>query len=832
MSRSSIGSVSLLRLTPLALALIAAPSYAAQRVELSQQDINQLNSRYQSLVGTQGKATMAHTRHAQLLNLDGESRLLLRQRNTVEDGARANRYVQTFRGLPIYNGQLVVREDSNGVVSGLYGVKVDGLQSEIPATAVRLQPSAALRIAKQHVFGLDAGWALTEGDSARQMIWLDDGNRGHRVYVVRFSAGKGPQGEPISPLVIVDADSGKVLKYRDDMRHEQIGTGPGGNSKTGQYEYGTDFGFLDVTKSGTTCSMENSKVKTINLNHAYTRTGPAHSFTCPRNTVKTINGAYSPLNDAHYFGNVVFDMYSAYMNAAPLTVKLSVGVHYGNNYENATWDPATSTMVFGDGLNTFYPLVSLDVLSHEVSHGYTQQNSDLDYDTGHPGGMNEAFSDIAGEAAEFFSRGTNDFLVGAQIFKASSGALRYMCNPTQDGVSIDRASNMPAGGMNNHYSSGVYNKAFCQLAKKSGWDTKSAFQAFARANRDYWTSTSSWGQGACGVQRAAADMGKNVQDVVSAFQVVGVTASGNNCGGGSSTNTPPVANFTSSANGLTVQFTDTSTDSDGSIASRSWAFGDGSTSTAANPSKTYSTAGTYTVSLTVTDDKGASTTKSSSITVSGGSTGGTVLGNNVPVTGLSAATGASLSYTMVVPAGATNLSFSSSGGSGDADMYVRFGSAPTDSAYDCRPYKSGNAETCNFATPQAGTYHVRLKAYSAFSNVSLVGKYTTGGGGGDPVLGNNTPVSGISGAASSTQYWQITVPASASKLTVTLSGGSGDADLYVRKGSRPTTSTYTCRSWNSGNSETCGISAPGAATYYVMVRGYSAFSGATLKASY
>ena len=90
---------------------------------------------------------------------------------------------------------------------------------------------------------------------------------------------------------------------------------------------------------------------------------------------------------------------------------------------------------------------------------------------------------------------------------------------------------------------------------------------------------------------------------------------------GSSGNAPPVANFTSSVSGLTANFTDTSTDSNGTIASRSWNFGDGATSTATNPSRTYAAAGTYTVALTVTDNGGASNTINRSVTV--GSSGGT-----------------------------------------------------------------------------------------------------------------------------------------------------------------------------------------------------------------
>ncbi|MDE2307299.1 MAG: PKD domain-containing protein, partial [Xanthomonadaceae bacterium] len=79
---------------------------------------------------------------------------------------------------------------------------------------------------------------------------------------------------------------------------------------------------------------------------------------------------------------------------------------------------------------------------------------------------------------------------------------------------------------------------------------------------------------------------------------------------------------------LTVNFTDSSTDTGGTISSRSWNFGDGSSSTATNPSHTYAAAGTYSVALTVTDSTGATNTKTQSVTVSSGGGGATqLLGN-------------------------------------------------------------------------------------------------------------------------------------------------------------------------------------------------------------
>ncbi|MCC6595399.1 MAG: S8 family serine peptidase [Rhodanobacteraceae bacterium] len=302
--------------------------------------------------------------------------------------------------------------------------------------------------------------------------------------------------------------------------------------------------------------------------------------------------------------------------------------------------------------------------------------------------------------------------------------------------------------------------------------------------------------------------------------------------GGGSSNTAPVANFSFTTSGLSANFTDSSSDSDGTIASRSWNFGDGGSSTATNPSHTYAAAGTYSVSLTVTDNGGASNTKTSSVTVSSGGGGSTVLQNGVAVTGLSAVKNGQLRFTMVVPAGATNLKFVTSGGSGDGDLYVKFGSAPTTSSYDCRSWNSGNSETCSITTAQAGTYHVMINAYAAFSGMSLTGSYSTGGGGGGTVLQNGVAVTGLSAVKDGQLRYTMVVPAGATNLKFVTSGGSGDGDLYVKFGSAPTTSSYDCRSWNSGNGETCSITTAQAGTYHVMINAYAAFSGMSLTGSY
>jgi secreted trypsin-like serine protease len=89
----------------------------------------------------------------------------------------------------------------------------------------------------------------------------------------------------------------------------------------------------------------------------------------------------------------------------------------------------------------------------------------------------------------------------------------------------------------------------------------------------------------------------------------------------------------------------------------------------------------------------------------------------------------------------------------------------------------------------------------------------------------------VAGAASSFQHAAITVPAGTSVIEVSIDGSVGDADLYVRQGSRSTTTRFDCRPYTGTSQERCFIQAPAAGTWYVSVRGYSAFSGARLVAT-
>lgn len=491
------------------------------------------------------------------------------------------KFQQMFDGIPVQGYQTIVAS-TNGNIR-IHGYKVNGIDGDLKSTEVAYTPKEALALAKAD-FQKSVGSNIFkfEREDVKKIIYIDVGNNNtaHVAYRVTFYADALMKGKPTMPVYTYDAVTKKRLGFYDQLMFQHsTARGPGGNEKMGRYDYGKEYPELVVetsSKAGT-CVMDSPNVDTVDMRHEDPDgaaggggmggggggggTYDPFEFKCGENTYQSINGAYSPINDGHFFGNVTFNMYNDWFQLNPIKTKLRVRVHYATNFSNAFWDG--KQMTFGDGgpsdqggtkIDIFHPLVSLDVMAHEVSHGFTEFNSGLEY-FGEPGGINEAFSDIAGEAAEFYSRGHNDWLVGSDVVKKDASingqpwgqvALRYFEDPSKDGRSAKDMDGFKWGFqcdlcaqimdppqicsvllgdacMDVHLSSGIYNRAFYLLATTKGWDTKMAFQAFLRANQKYWSPKTTFADGAAGVRDAAKDLNFDTAAVVAAFKTVGIS---------------------------------------------------------------------------------------------------------------------------------------------------------------------------------------------------------------------------------------------------------------------------------------------------------------------
>jgi len=462
---------------------------------------------------------------------------------------------QMYAGNRIWGGDSIIHIPKGGNTAlaavaanknaTMNGLLYQGVENDLGAAPVAAQMDHAIQAAvKQYQRNAENKQRVISDNKAELMVFVDKVNKAHWTYLVSFLATP-VKGLPEKPTMIMDATTFEVYQQWNDIQTlEDVNAGGfGGNEKEGEFTYDglmNDYPALTMQRDAITkmCFVENEEV-TVQDN---AKGNKLMEFACEEGNADhgneywngsddAVNGGFSPTNDALFVGKVVQRMYRNWYGIPALVdsqgkpMMLVMRVHA--DMDNAYWDG--SAMTFGDGITMFYPLVSLGVGAHEISHGFTQQHSNLAYYS-QSGGLNESFSDMAAQAAEYYANKHSSWQIGSEIMKGD-GALRYMDEPTKDCYgkapgSWCSISNMKDyyEGLDVHFSSGIFNKAFYLMGSEQGWnDTREAFDVMVKANRDYWTSTTSFHDAACGVLSATTDYDFDKSVVLSAFAAVGIT---------------------------------------------------------------------------------------------------------------------------------------------------------------------------------------------------------------------------------------------------------------------------------------------------------------------
>lgn len=386
---------------------------------------------------------------------------------------------QVWNGVPVFGGQLVTNLDAR-VLRGVNGrIFKDARKVD---TTPKIEAAQAIQVAKDD---LNYNGSFDREPTAALVILphkvKDPSKAGATLcYLVELGTTNNAD-RPAIHRYFIDAKKGNVVWHYDNLQR-QFGYGTGRTLYSGQQAvpvyrlYGNYY-----------------------LQDNYRAPGPLPSFDPSwthdlRGSTDIVNGGHYCITTNNIWGNFTTSHpYSAAADAMfgftkswdyYLNVhgrrgidgngrRIRNNVHYGVGVVDAFYNAQYDSLNFGDGNGSNAgPLVSVDVVGHEYTHGLTQKTANLIYQD-EPGAINESFSDIFGTAIEFYSGINPDYLIGEDFVTPGvpdGAALRYMQNPTADGQSVDYYPNRvyigtgyDNGGV--HLNSGIQNNAFYLLAE-------------------------------------------------------------------------------------------------------------------------------------------------------------------------------------------------------------------------------------------------------------------------------------------------------------------------------------------------------------------------------
>ncbi|MFN8395333.1 MAG: PKD domain-containing protein [Bacteroidia bacterium] len=539
-----------------------------------------------------------------------------REKSSFKDrlGVRHRRMQMLVEGLPVEGAVLVVHESGGRLVAlngDLYGVQVKGVEPRLKAEEAMAR---ALDHFKADRYMWENGGMKTRFDASRlrylpqpELVW---GPVGQQLRSNHFRLAWKMDVYAMEPLrrewVFVDAMTGEVMCTMNRIHTADVV----GSAQT--YYSGLRTITTDQTGPNSFRLRESGRgggLETWNL-LAQTDYQFATDFTDSDNFWNNANPQLDEFaTDAHWGTESTFDYYhsqhgwSSYDgNNAPMISY----VHYAYRYGNAFWDG--QTMTYGDGDSVYFssPLTTLDICGHEFTHGVTENTAGLLY-WEEAGGLNEGFSDIFGKAVEHYARPSQTSWLLSPECTFGQG-IRSMADPKVFNNPSCYQGQYWSVGLDPHYSSGVPNKWFYILVVgESGTnDLGNAYNVtglgYAKAEAiafrtltTYLTPGSQFADARFYAIQSAADLygycSPEVIATTNAWYAVGVGGPWN-----------PVAQAAFSVhprNHCTVPATVTFTNSSNGVGTYFWDFGDGNSSTAANPTHTYGSQGTYTVKLVV-----------------------------------------------------------------------------------------------------------------------------------------------------------------------------------------------------------------------------------------
>ncbi|MBL7784289.1 MAG: M4 family metallopeptidase [Chitinophagales bacterium] len=467
-----------------------------------------------------------------------------------ELGYKHYRYQQNFRDYPVEGAQLLIHENEEGKVYAANGGLVLGIEGE---ANVVLNEAAALQKALQYSKGKTFAW---QNDDYQKALQASTDNphasfypKGELVWASN-SPKKEPQSyklsykfdvytiEPLSrKFIFVDAKTGEVVTTINRL-HDADAPCTG----TARYSCSNPVA-ITADNQGTYYRLRESvsrKIETYTANN-----GTTYSFWDITSTDNNFNEDITA-TAVHWSTEKTYDYFKNTHNRNSFdgnNAKLMSWVHFGNGFDNAFWNG--NFMTYGDG-SIFSPLVSTDIVGHEIMHGITQYTANLTYSY-EPGALNESFSDIFGTVIEFYADPTcADWMIGEDITSSYNGGqgIRNMQNPnlheqpdTYEGTYWYTGSG-DNGGV--HYNSGVQNYWFYLLCQGgSGTNdfgttynvtaigmTKAARIAYRMLSAFYLSPSSQYSDARVAAISAATDLyGANsaeVTQVVNAWCAVGV----------------------------------------------------------------------------------------------------------------------------------------------------------------------------------------------------------------------------------------------------------------------------------------------------------------------